>query len=53
MYEGLYHQLYCKNGHRASEPHDSPDSVDNWRCCICGEKAVWSNLVDNTNCEHI
>lgn len=47
-YEG-YDQVLCENGHYYTyDCYEFWEAVG-WACPICGAKAAWSNMVDNTN----
>jgi hypothetical protein len=45
-FEG-YYQYLCKKGHETTQQAEYTD--ENTHCPECGEKIVWSNLVDVTN----
>ena len=49
-YEG-YSQLLCKNGHYwAKDCYDMDyKELKDHKCLICGEPAIWENMVNVTN----
>lgn len=54
-YEG-YNQHICKNGHYYTRDdigcwEDEDPCDDAWHAKPCGERPVWSNAVDDTNCD--
>lgn len=49
-FEG-YIQHICKNGHYGVEPYDYAGDQPMWKCHECREGSIWSNLVDETNCD--
>lgn len=50
-FEG-FTQHICKNGHYGVEPYDYAGDQPKWTCHECHEGSVWSNLVDDTNCDN-
>ena len=54
-FEG-YYQLICKNGHYSTI--DAMEVIygqelSDLVCDDCGEKMIWENLVDDTNCDNV
>jgi hypothetical protein len=48
-YEGRL-QLICANGHR----YETQDVYDtDGEPCHCGARSIWSNSIDDTNCEAV
>jgi hypothetical protein len=48
LFEG-YYQYLCKKGHETTRDVGYCYGEELCKCPICGEKIVWSNLVDVTN----
>lgn len=48
-YKG-YVQMPCDNGHYWDE-HERYDDLEAGECSVCGSRAVWQNMVDETNCD--
>lgn len=47
-----YYQNICSNGHKAEVSSEVEYGYSNTpKCKFCGEKIVFSNSVDQTNCE--
>lgn len=49
-FEG-YYQILCKTGHAGYLDVHSTCNEGDWRCPVCGEKAIWWNTVNTTNGE--